>query len=148
MSTAAFAGTGVIAALALLFGLWLYFHDNMRKTTILLFLLAGTGIGGLVGALIDQAYGIAANATPLTTRLLGFGGAVILGGLAVILTLEVVVKGMLPKTAKPKRMHPWLALVAPTIGLASGVPILFGLYRLIATGMGNAGAVAQQWFVG
>ncbi|MEV1295374.1 hypothetical protein [Pseudonocardia sp. NPDC049635] len=148
MTTLFAAGAGVIAALALLFGLWLYYHDNMRKTQILSFWLAGTGIGGLAGALIDQAYGVAANATPVATRLLGFGGAAILGGIAVLMTLEVVVKGILPKTAKPNRVHPWIALAAPTIALASGVPILFGIYRLIATGMGNAGAVAQQWFVG
>ncbi|MBN9801261.1 MULTISPECIES: hypothetical protein [Pseudonocardia] len=145
---AAYTGTGIIAALALMFGLWLYYHKNMAKVQILLFWLAGIGIGGLVGVLINRAFDVASNATSLATRLLGFGGAVILAGLAVLLTVEVVVKGILPKTAKPNRAHPWLALVAPTIGLASGVPFLAGLYNLIATGMGNAGAVAQQWFVG
>jgi hypothetical protein len=149
MNAGTIAGIGSIAGAALVIGLWLYLHDDARKTTTALFLIAGCGIGGLVGAAIDHGFDTASGtAASTTTRLIGFSAGVIVSALCIVLTLEVVFKGILKKTANPKRWHPWLALALPTIAFASGVPILMSIFGAISGALGEAGEAITQLSVG
>lgn len=121
-------GVGSLTAFCLGIGLWLYAHKNAKKTTTFLFLVAGTAIGGYLGSLIGGAVSTAVNTVgTLTAQLIGVGGSTLLAVVSVIATLEVVVKGIWKKTAKPKRWHPWLALALPTIIVAGSVPVLIQL---------------------
>lgn len=118
-------GIGSIVAFCLGVGLWLFAHRDAPKTTTLLFLIAGTALGGVLGALVGQAVAAATSTIgSLTGQLIGVGGATLLAVLSLIATLEVVIKGMWPKKASPRRWHPWLALVLPTIIVAGSVPVL------------------------
>lgn len=122
-------GVGSIVAFALGIGLWLYVNKDAPKFTTFLFLVAGTGLGGLIGAAVSRGTDWAtATTSDLTTTLIGMGGSTLLSVAAVVATLEVFVKGMWKKKAKPRRWHPWLALALPTLAMASGVPVLAQLF--------------------
>ncbi|WP_226358648.1 hypothetical protein [Pseudonocardia sp. ICBG601] len=148
MNAAGWASTGVVAALALVLGGWLKYNGNCAKTSTALFLVAGTGIGGVLGTLLGRVFTTLSGATSTVTQLLGVAGGTVLAAVCVIATLEVVVKGIVPKTARPKSWHPWLALTAPTLAVASGAPLLAGFYSVLARGVGGAGAVASTWITG
>ncbi|GAA4554759.1 MULTISPECIES: hypothetical protein [Pseudonocardia] len=149
MTAGALAGIGSIAGLALIIGLWLYLHKNAPKFTTLLFLLAGTGIGGLAGAAIAGGVGtVTSTAASATSRLVGFSAAALVSAICIVATLEVVVKGLWKRTATPKRYHPWLALALPTIAVAGGVPIISSLISFLSGAMGEAGAALTQLSVG
>jgi hypothetical protein len=54
-------------------------------------------------------------------------GAGLITGIAVVAVIEVVVQGILPfkkLKGKPKRWHPWAALVLPALISAAGAPAL------------------------
>ena len=149
MTPGALAGIGSIAGIALIVGLWLYLHRNAPKFTTLLFLFAGTGIGGLVGAAIDSGVGtVTSTAASTTSRLVGFSFAAVLSAICLVATLEVVIKGLWKRTANPKRWHPWLALALPTIAVASGIPVLTSIVGAVSGALGEAGAALTQLSVG
>lgn len=114
-----------ISGLALIVGLWTYWHRDAPKFTTFLFLIGGLGIGGwlgsMLGDLLNTAIGTAGTATGAW---IGIGASTITAGLALVATLEIVVKGLWKKKAKPQRWHPWLALALPTIIVAFGFPIM------------------------
>jgi len=120
------AGVASIAGLALLVGLWLYWHKSAPKSTTLLFLIAGIGLGGGLGVWLGATLGRALTAAGNTEAAawVGLGASTLLAGAAILATLEVVIKGLWRKKAKPKRWHPWLALALPTIIAIGSVPVL------------------------
>lgn len=130
-----------IAGLSLVVGAWLWFHKDAPKFTVLLFLIAGLGLGGVVGgvlgALINRAMGTIGTTTG---SLIGIGTSTLVAGLALVATLEVAIKGIHPRKARPKRWHAFLALALPTIVIAAGVPLLSTVMDAFSTGMANVGA--------
>lgn len=134
--------TAVVALFALGVGLWLFVSKFAPKTTILLFLVAGMGIGGTIGVLIGRALNtVLGLAGSVSGQFVGVGTAAVVSLLALIATLEIVVKGVWPKKAKPKRWHPWLALVLPTIVAASGLPIVDTVLTYVGQAAGTVGSL-------
>lgn len=142
-------GTASITAFALAIGLWLFFHKNAPKFTTLLFLIAGFGIGGLLGnwltGLVNMATDTAGNQTSLW---LGIGASTLISIVALIAALEIVIKGLWKKKAKPKRWHPWLALALPTIIAISGFPILNEVFGAFNAAVNNVGGSLTATFGG
>ena len=136
-------GVGSIVAFAIGIGLWLYVHKMAPKLTTLLFLIAGTGIGGWLGALIGGAVDTAiGTASGVTASLIGVSAATLVAVASFVAVLEIVIKGLWKKKAKPKRWHPWLALALPTIVVAGSVPALVELmnaFDSITTTIGAGG---------
>lgn len=130
------------AFFALCVGLWLFVSKFAPKTTILLFLVAGMGIGGTLGLLLGRALntvlGLAGSATG---QFIGVGAATVVSGLALVATLEIVRKGMWPKKATPKRWHPWLALVLPIIVTAAGLPIVVTVLTYLGQAASTVGSL-------
>lgn len=119
------AGLATVAVFALAIGGWLYVSKLAPKSTITAFLIAGLGIGGTVGYLLGRALAAVLGLTGgLTGQFLGVASSTVVSALALVATLEIVIKGLHPKKAKPRRWHPWLALVLPTIVVAAGLPIV------------------------
>lgn len=133
MNTETTFGVAPLTVIVLMVALWMYLRKVAPKTTTLLFLIAGFGIGGLIGALIDRAVVAALNAlSSPAARLFGVGVSTIIAAAAIVATLELVIKGLHKKKAKPTRWHPWLALTLPTIIAASSVPLLTELMALFS----------------
>ncbi len=134
-----------IAGLSLVVGAWLWAHKDAPKFTVLLFLIAGLGLGGVVGgvlgALINRAMGTIGTTTG---SLIGIGTSTLVAGLALVATLEVAIKGIHPRKARPKRWHAFLALALPTIVIAAGVPLLSTVMDAFSTGMANVGAAFNE----
>lgn len=135
-------GVAALTAFALMIGLWMYWRKLAPKTTTLLFLLAGFGIGGVIGALAGRAVAMALGALGSPgARLFGVGVSTIIAGVAIVATLEIVIRGLHKKKAKPTRWHPWLALMLPTIVAVSSVPLLtelMGLFSQVTTEIGTS----------
>lgn len=135
------AGVGIISGMALAVAGWLWWHRNAPKLTTFLALVAGLGIGGALGALLGQLISrLLGTIGTVSGQWLGIGGTALVAGLALVATLEVVIKGMAGKRAKPKRWHPILALVLPTIVIAGGIPLIGELMTAMSTGMAGLGA--------
>jgi len=131
-------GLLAIGAFALGIGLWLYWRRLAPKTTTALFLVAGLTIGGWIGSLLGWVLNtIMGTLGTVTGQLIGYGASTILAVVALVATLEVVVKGLWKKKAAPQRFHPWLALALPTIVIAFGLPIM-------VTGMSAVTGVVEQ----
>ncbi|ANY10629.1 hypothetical protein [Pseudonocardia sp. HH130630-07] len=129
-----------IAGLALIVGFWLWFHKDAPKTTVFFFLIAGIGIGGLLGSAIGQLINAAMGTVGTATgNLIGIGTSTLVTGLALVATLEVVIKGMHPRKARTKRWHAWLALALPTIVVASGLPVVTAAMDMLSTGAASVG---------
>jgi hypothetical protein len=139
------AGVATISGLALIVGGWMWFHKDAAKTTTLLFLVAGLGFGGVLGNMLGNFVNRAIGTVGTTTGTwVGISASTIVAGIALVATLEVVLKGMLPKTAKTRRWHPFLALVLPSIVIAGGVPLLAYVMSAFSTGVGNVGGALSQ----
>lgn len=135
-------GAGIIAAISLGVGIWLYWHKDAPKFTTFLFLVAGLFItGGLWETISKWMNSLLHTGASTTAGWIGVGATAVLATIAVVATLEVFVKGMWKKKAKPKRWHPFLALSLGLIISASGVPILVKLMTLVHQGAGSASAV-------
>ncbi len=134
-------GIATIAGLALIVGLWLYLHRDAPKTTTGLFLVAGIGLGGWLGAQLGAwiSAGLGMVGTQTATWV-GIGTSTLVAGLAVVATLEIIVKGLWKKKAKPRRWHPWLALALPTIITAASVPILVEIVSAFTSAVNQVGA--------
>lgn len=114
-----------LSGIALIVGLWLYWHHDAPKFTTFLFLIGGFGIGGWLGSTVGEwLNSIIGTAGTTTGAWIGIGASTITAGLALVATLEIVIKGLYKKKAKPQRWHPWLALALPTIVWAFGFPIM------------------------
>lgn len=134
-------GLAVLGAFAVVIGLWLYMHRMAPKLCTFLFLLAGLSIGGwlggLLGSLINTVLGTVGS---VTGQVIGYGASTILAAIAFVAILEVFVKGLWKKKAKPQRWHPWLALALPTIVVAFGLPIMVEAFTAFTDLMESAGS--------
>ena len=134
-------GVATITGLALIIGGWLYLHRDAPKTTTLLFLIAGIGIGGWIGATLGDWISTALGMVGTQTATwVGIGTSTLVAGLAIVATLEIVIKGLWKKKAKPRRWHPWLALALPTIIAAASVPILVEIVNAFTSAVTQVGA--------
>lgn len=135
---------------ALIVGLWLYWHRDMPRFTVFLFLLGGMVIGGLLGSLLGGLLSTGIDAIGTTTgRFIGVGSATLMSAIGLVLTLEVLVHGMGIRRrgggagrgggggGGTKRWHPWLALALPTVVIASGVPLIAGLFSAVGQAAGS-----------
>lgn len=145
-------GLGVVAVFALAIGGWLYYHRDAERTTTALFVVAGMGVGGLVGQVfsngLGRALGLAGGAG---STLLGGTALAVISAIALIAFLEVLVKGIgIPRSrnASPRRWHPWLGLALPTIVVVSGVPVLAAVFAGVGNLVGQAGTAITQLTVG
>jgi hypothetical protein len=135
-------GIVLISVAALISGGWLWWHREAPKTTTGLFLVAGLAIGGGLGRLI--ALGLASVFTHHPTSTAADEGpgvwvSIVLAGLAIAATVEIVVKGMWRRRARPRRWHPWLALALPTFAIAAGAPMVGPLMTGLAGGVASVG---------
>jgi hypothetical protein len=110
---------GSVAAVAFAIALTLLFKHMAKKTVVWLMLIAGIGLGGVVGSLADG----------LVTRLVGglsnvagsLLGATAAGGLIVVAVLTVLLyPHMKPKGQPPTKFTPWLAFFFPAVLVAAG----------------------------
>lgn len=134
-------GAGVIFVGALVASGWLWWHRDAPKTCTGLALLCGLILGGVLGRVIS-ALSAATAAAPAGAVSSGVGVwlSVIAAGVGIAATAELVVKGMWPKRANPRRWHPLLALALPTLLIATGVPLVGPLMAGLAGGVTNVGA--------
>ncbi len=134
-------GLAVIGCFSIIVGLWLYFHRMAPKFTTLLFLIGGLSIGGWLGSLLGTAINVVLGTVgSFTGQLIGYAASTILAAVALVAVLEVFVKGLWKKKAKPQRWHPWLALVLPTIVIAFGAPIMVEAATAVTGVVEQAGA--------
>lgn len=142
-------GVAAISSFALIVGLWMWWHKDAPKFTTFLFLVAGVGFGGVLGRMLGDVLNRTLGTVGTTTGTwIGVSASTIVAAIALVATLEVVIKGMWPKKAKPKRWHPWLALVLPMIVIATGVPLVSQLMHAFATGVGNVGSALSNLGMG
>lgn len=135
-------GIVLVSVAALVSGGWLWWHREAPKTCTGLFLIAGLAIGGGLGRLI--ALGLAVVFSPTATEPgagEGFGRWVsaVVAAVLIAATAEIVIKGMWRKRATPRRWHPWLALVLPTLAIAAGAPLVGPLMTGLAGGVAGVG---------
>jgi hypothetical protein len=139
------AGIVLVSVAALTSGFWLWWHREAPKTTTGLFLVAGLAFGGVLGRLVGVGLAKVFTQDPATTTAPGSGAGVgvwlsmIVAGAAIAATVEIVVKGMSRRRAKPRRWHPWLALALPTVAIAAGAPLVGPLMTGLSGGVANVG---------
>ncbi len=133
MTGQAVAGAGLVALVAVLAGTWLRWHREAPKTTAGLFATAGLAVGDVLGRLI------AAALAKLPPTPAGLWLSLLLAGVLIAATVELVVKGMWPRRARPRHWHPWLALALPTIAIGIGAPLIGPLMSGLAAGIGGIG---------
>lgn len=107
-----------ISGLALVIALALMFKRIAKKLIPWLMLIAGIGLAGVLGTLVDRIIARAVGGvSDAASKLLGAG----VGGLAVIAVLTVLlVPHMKPKGQPPTRFTPWLALIYTSVLVAVG----------------------------
>lgn len=140
-------GVIAVAVIALAIGGWLWWHRDAPRTCTALFLVAGIGIASIVGTLIAGALTKAGAPAEAPGSAAGKYVFIVIVGASVLAAIEVVGKGIgwgrhLP--AKPRRWHPWAALVLPTVAIAAGVPVLAQIFGAFAGGFGHAGGALMQ----
>lgn len=121
-------GAGVV----FIIGIYTFALKKAPRITTFCWLVGGLVIGGLLAVWTGRALATAVVAAGgATQRLVGFSIATIFVGIALVMAYEVIVRGMWPKPirgvkAEPKRFHPPLALVFPTVGMVSGAaPVIW-----------------------
>jgi hypothetical protein len=139
MTGLAVAGAGLVAALA---GGWLRWHREAPKTCTGLFAVSGLAIGDVLGRLIATGLTkLTAPSGPQQPTGVGVGLwlSLLLAGVLLAASAELVVKGMWPRRARPAPWHPWLALTLPTIAIAASAPLIGPLMSGLAAGIGGLG---------
>lgn len=136
-------GIVLVSVAALVSGGWLWWHREAPKTCTGCFLIAGLGIGGGLGRLI--ALGLAKVSYPAAGGQGADSGvgpwvSAVVAAVLIAATAEIVIKGMWRKRATPRRWHPWLALVLPTVAIAAGAPLVGPLMTGLAGGVAGVGA--------
>jgi MFS family permease len=137
------AGAALVALLAALTGTWLRWHREAPKTTTATFGLAGLALGDVLGRLIASGlarlpWPAADSAQPATPGL-RLWVSLLLAGILLAATAELMVKGMWPRRARPRHWHPWLALALPTVAIAVGAPLVGPVMSGLASAAGGLG---------
>jgi len=110
---------GGVAALAFAIALALMFKKIAKKAIPWLMLIAGIGLGGVIGSLSDRLVNGAVDGVSRATGAL-FGGAAV-GGLIIIAWLTIVLlPHMKPKGQPPTKFTPWVAFIFPAALVAVG----------------------------
>lgn len=107
-----------ISGLALVIALALMFKRVAKKFIPWLMLIAGIGLAGVLGTIVERIVARGVNGVSnATSKLLGAG----VGGMAIIAILTVlIVPHMKPKGQPPTKFTPWLAFVYPSVLVAVG----------------------------
>jgi hypothetical protein len=107
-----------ISGISLAIALALMFKRSAKKIVPWLMLIAGMGLAGILGALVDRIVGTVVNGvSDATSKLFGAG----VGGIALIAILTVfIAPHMKPKGQPPTRFTPWLAFVYVSVLVAVG----------------------------
>lgn len=107
-----------VSGIALVLALAFMFKKVAKKFVPWLMLVAGIGLAGVLGTLVDRIIGRAVNGvSDATSKLLGAG----VGGIALIAWLTVLIAPhMKPKGQNPTRFTPWLAFLYPAVLVAVG----------------------------
>lgn len=125
---------GGVAALAFAIALALMFKKIAKKLIPWLMLIAGIGLGGVIGLLSDRLVNGAVNGISKAVGTL-LGGAAV-GGLIVVAVLTILLMPhMKPKGQPPTRFTPWLAFIFPAVLVAVGgmFSTLAGLSQNVVT---------------
>ena len=127
---------GPIAVCMILLGVaaWMWWRRKAQKTTTLLALLAGLGLGLPLGLWLGSTF----------NRLIGSSesqigvvvSAVLTAG-AIVVILEILIRGIFPRSAQPRRWHPWVALLMPMVIIAAGVPVVAWAVGGLSTSIGD-----------
>lgn len=143
MTGLAVGGAGLVAAFAALAGGWLRWHREAPKTCTGLFAVAGLAIGDVLGRLIATVLGklhpVPHAPDQHTGPGVGLWLSLLLAGVLLAATGELVVKGMWPRRARPAPWHPWLALALPTVAIAASAPLIGPVMSGLAAGIGGLG---------
>lgn len=109
--------SGALAAIAFVLALMLRRHKRAPKTQVLLMLLAGFGLGGVLGHLLAKAGALISHlGTVGTAKLLG----VAVPAIVVIALLFELIMQLHPKNKSPHRSTVWLALLLPAVLATAG----------------------------
>jgi hypothetical protein len=130
---------GGVAALAFAIALALMFKKIAKKLIPWLMLIAGIGLGGVIGLLSDRLVNGAVNGISKAVGTL-LGGAAV-GGLIVVAVLTILLMPhMKPKGQPPTRFTPWLAFIFPAVLVAVGgmFSTLAGLSQNVVTQAASA----------
>lgn len=130
---------GGIAALAFAIALALMFKKIAKKFIPWLMLVAGIGLGGVIGALSSRLVNGAVNGVSQATGALFGAGAI--GGLIIVAWLTIVIAPhMKPKGQPPTKFTPWLAFIFPAVLVAVGgmFSTLAGLSENVVTQVAGA----------
>lgn len=109
--------SAAVAVLALALALMLKRHRRAGKTQVVLMLIAGFGIGGLLGSVLAKAGALLAHVT--TTGTAKVFGVAVPAVLVVVLLIELVMQ-LHPKNKTPHHSTMWLALLLPAVLAVSG----------------------------
>lgn len=128
----------VAAAIAFTFGLLAWKLGEHKKAVPWLMLIAGSGLAGTLGGLLDKIAGGATGATASAVRITAGVGITWILALGTAYVLYVQMK---PKGKGPSKLTPWMALLfVPLLLAAGGVFADVGAMAQDAFGdLGNAG---------
>jgi drug/metabolite transporter (DMT)-like permease len=140
---------GAIAVIAFAIALLLKSAKKAPKTRVVLMLLAGFGIGGILGSFLARFGRFLAHATEVgTSRLFGVGVPVLL----VIVMVVWLVLQMEPKNSTPHDRAMWVALLLPAVlAISGGVWWQIGQHTsVVLTSLGQqttdlVTSLAQSW---
>lgn len=108
-----------ISALALAIAITLMYKRIGKKFVPWLMLIAGIGLGGVIGSLSDRLVTGAVNGVSRASGTLL--GAAAVGGLIVIAILTILIAPhMKPKGQPPTKFTPWIAFIFPAALVAVG----------------------------
>ena len=142
----AYLSAAGIGAVALTIGLVLFFKKAGKKLVPWFMLVAGLSLAGAAGAGLDRAAAVLARTTEsASARLLGVGLPLLV---TVVVTIVLFIH-MKPKGQPPTRFTPWLALIFPSLLVATGLGALASLAASVSGQVGtSAWAMISQVIAG
>jgi drug/metabolite transporter (DMT)-like permease len=106
-----------LAVAAFAVGLLLHWKKTGKKVVPWMMLVAGFGIAGMLGSVLNRiASSLTSGTTSATERLFGTGVPV----LVAVLTIVYLAIHLKPKGQPPTRFTPWVALAFASILVAAG----------------------------